>query len=85
MNLDIDHLAITLQGVSPDLGGRVQDLLSGELTRRLSELKLRTGANTAVSHADLGAIQAPAGADAQALTDLIATQLIGWIERQETH
>lgn len=84
MNLDIEHLAITLQGVSPDLGGRVKDLLAGELNRRLSELKLRT-ATTDIAQADLGPIHAPAGADAQALTDLIATQLIGWIERQETH
>ncbi|MGH6646431.1 hypothetical protein [Aquabacterium sp.] len=84
MNLDIEHLAITLQGVSPDLGGRVKDLLAGELNRRLSELKLRT-ATTDIAQADLGPIQGPAGADAQALTDLIATQLIGWIERQETH
>jgi len=85
MNLDIEHLAITLQGVSTDLGGQVQAMLNGELTRRLSELKLRTGGATAMPHADLGAIEAPAGADAHALTELIATRLIDWIAQQEAH
>jgi len=84
MNLEIEHLAITLQGVSPDLGGRVKEMLGDELNRRLSGLKLRT-ATSDIAHANLGAIEAPAGADAQALTDLIATQLIGWIERGEQH
>jgi hypothetical protein len=84
MNLDIDHIAITLQGVSPDLGGRVSDLLGGALTRQLSELKLRSASST-LAHADLGVIDAPAGADAQALTELIASRLVDWIERQEKH
>lgn len=84
MNLEIEHLAITLQGVSPDLGGRVKEMLGDELSRRLSDMTLRT-ASTDILQANLGAIEAPAGADAQTLTDLIATQLIGWIERGEQH
>jgi hypothetical protein len=83
MNLEIERLAITLQGVSPDLGGRVKAMLGDELSRRLADMTLRTG--TDIAHANLGAIEAPAGADAQTLTDLIATQLIGWIERGEQH
>ncbi|RZI83925.1 MAG: hypothetical protein EOP38_10860 [Rubrivivax sp.] len=84
MKLDIDHIAITLQGVSPDLGGRVSDLLSGTLSRQLSGLKLRT-ASSAIAQADLGPIEAPAGADAQAITDLIAARLLGWLDQQEDH
>jgi hypothetical protein len=79
MTLAIDHIAITLQGVSPDLGGRVSELLAGALTRRLSALQLRN-AGDALAHADLGVIDAPAHADAQALTEMIATRLADWVE-----
>ncbi len=81
MNLDIEHLAITLQSVSPDLGSRISELLGGALTRQLSDLKLRSAID--MDHADLGVIDAPAGADAQTLTELIASRLVDWIERQE--
>ncbi len=81
MTLAIDHIAITLQGVSPDLGGRVSELLAGALTRRLSSLKLR-GAWHGLAHADLGIIDAPAHADAQALTEMIAARLADWVEHE---
>jgi hypothetical protein len=81
MTLAIDHIAITLQGVSPDLGGRVSELLAGALTRRLSSLKLRT-AGAGLAHADLGLIDAPAHADAQALTEMIAARLVDWVEHE---
>lgn len=81
MKLDIDHLALTLQGVSTEVGGQVQDLLGPALNRRLSELKLR-GASDSIPHADLGAIDAPADLDAHALTDLIAARLVDWIDTQ---
>lgn len=81
MKVNIDHLAITLQGVSTEVGGQVQDLLGPALNRRLSDLKLR-GAGSAIAQADLGAIDATAGMDAHALTDLIAARLLDWIGTQ---
>ena len=81
MTLAIDHIAITLQGVSPDLGGRVSELLAGALTRRLSALKLRD-AGDGLAHADLGVIDAPAQADAHALTEMIAARLVDWVEHE---
>lgn len=81
MKLDIDHLAVTLQGVSTEMGGQVQDLLGPALSRRLSDLKLR-GASSVIAQADLGAIDAPAGMDAHSLTDLIAARLVDWIGLQ---
>jgi hypothetical protein len=85
MNLNIERIAITLQGISPDLGDRVTDLLGGALTRRLSDLKLRTAGSSlgaSIAHADLAAIDAPAGLDAHALTDLIAARLVDWVQCQ---
>ena len=82
MNLDIERLAITLQGVSPDTGGRVADLLGGVLTRRLSELD-RHALAADVEHADIGAVEVPEGINAEALTELIAGRLIDWLEREQ--
>lgn len=82
MNLDIERIAITLQGVSPDTGSRVADLLGGVLTRRLSELD-RHAIRAGIEHADIGTVDAPAGIDAQELTELIAGRLIDWLEREQ--
>ncbi|MEO7232682.1 MAG: hypothetical protein ABJA84_00790 [Polaromonas sp.] len=87
MNLDIAHLRVTLQDVSPDLGGRVTELLGHALQRQLSGLKPNGGGIARdmardIAHADLGFIEAPAGADAQALSELIAAQLVDWIDKE---
>jgi hypothetical protein len=82
MSLDIERIAITLQGVSPDTGGRVADLLAGVLTRRLAALD-RHAIRADIEQADIGTIDAPAGIDAQALTELIAGRLIDWLEREQ--
>ena len=82
MSLEIERLVITLQGVSPDTGGRVADLLGGILTRRLSELD-RHAIAADIEHADIGSIEVPAGIDARALTELIAGRLIDWLEREQ--
>ena len=81
MKLDIERLAITLQGVAPDTGGLVADLLGNVLARRLSGLDLHA-VRADLAQADIGTIDAPAGIDAQALTDLIAGRLIDWLERE---
>ncbi len=75
MNLDIDHLAITLQGVAPDMGEQVAAVLGGVLSEHLGELAARA-AGPGVAHLDLGSVCAPAGADAQALSALIAARLV---------
>jgi hypothetical protein len=87
MNLDIAHLAIGLQDVSPDLGARVTELLGPALQRRLSGLGPHGGSGAQevardLAHVDLGVIEAPAGADPRTLSELIAAQLVGWIERE---
>lgn len=82
MNLDIERIAITLQGVAPLLGNHVAGALDGALKQRLSDLKLRA-AGSGVAQIDLGVIEAPAGATAQALTDLIAARLVDWIAREQ--
>ena len=82
MNLDIAHLAVTLQDVSPGLGGRVSELLGDALQRQLSDLKLRGDTASDIAFVDLGSVEAPAGADAQALSELIAAQLIDWIAKE---
>ncbi len=81
MSLEIERLAITLQGVSPDTGGRIADLLGGILTRRLSELD-RDALAADIEQADLGSVEVSAGTDARALAELIAGRLIDWLERQ---
>lgn len=82
MKLDIERLAITLQGVAPDTGSLVADLLGSVLTRRLAGLDLHA-VHADLAQADIGTIDAPAGIDAQALTDLIAGRLIDWLEREQ--
>jgi len=81
MNVDIERIAITLQGVPETLGAGVAEHLDSALQRRLSELKLRTGGN-GVAAVDLGVIDAPANADARVLTELIAARLVEWIARE---
>jgi hypothetical protein len=81
MNIDIERIAITLQGASPMLGSQVAGALDGALQQQLSALKLRT-LGSGVAGADLGVIQAPRGADARAVTDLIAARLADWLERE---
>jgi hypothetical protein len=93
MNLDIAHMAVSLQGLSPELGARVTELLGPALQRRLSGLGPHGGSSGSggsgardaardIAHVDLGVIEAPAGADPRALSELIAAQLLGWIERE---
>jgi hypothetical protein len=87
MNLDIAHLAIRLAGVSPDLGARVTELLGPALQRRLSRLAphqddATDDAAPDIAHVDLGLIEVPAGADPRTVSELIAAQLAGWIERE---
>ena len=82
MNLDIERIAIRLQGVPQDTGGLVADLLGGVLTRRLSELDLHA-VPADIAHADIGTLDVPAGIDAHALTELIARHLIDWLEREQ--
>lgn len=82
VNLDIAHIAIRLQSASPLLGDGVAGGLDAALRQKLSALKLRTaGAGLALGDLDLGAIDAPAGTSAQALTELIAGRLADWIAR----
>ncbi|HEY4066023.1 MAG TPA: hypothetical protein VGM74_03940 [Burkholderiaceae bacterium] len=81
MTLAIDHIAITLQGVSPELGERASGLLADALTRRLSSLKLAT-AGAGLAHADLGVIDAPAKVDAPALAEMIAARLADWVSHE---
>ena len=82
MNLDIERLAITLQGVSPDIGNSVADLLGGVLTQLLSQVD-RQAIPADIEHVDIGTVEVPAGIDAHALTKLIATRLIDWLEREQ--
>lgn len=87
MNLDIAHLAVRLDEVSPDLGARVTELLGPALQRRLSRLEPDNGggardATRDIAHVDLGLIEVPADGDPRVLSELIAAQLAGWIERE---
>jgi hypothetical protein len=81
MNVDIERIAITLHGVPIALGNGIAAHLDSALERRLSELKLRT-AGSGISQMNLGVIDAPADADAQAISDLIAARLVDWIARE---
>jgi hypothetical protein len=81
MNVDIERIAITLHGVPIALGDGIAAHLDSALERRLSELKLRT-AGSGISQMDLGVIDAPADADAQAISNLIAARLVDWIARE---
>jgi hypothetical protein len=78
MNVDIERVAITLQGVPLALGDQVAERLDEALKRRLSELKLR-GAGTGLARADLGVIDASSSMDASEMTDLIAARLAEWV------
>lgn len=79
MNLHIARLVVTLQDVSPDLGRRVAALLGQALEDRLSGLEPDRGD---IAHVDLGFIEADTRADAQVLSQLIAAQLAGWIDKE---
>ena len=81
MNVDIEHIAITLLGVPIALGDGIVERLDGVLRRRLSELKLGT-AGSGVAQVDLAAADAPAHADAHAITEMIAARLVDWIARE---
>lgn len=81
MNVEIEQLAITLQDVPIALGDNVADQMERVIRRALSELKLRT-AGTGVANVDLGVISAPAHADANTITELIASSIVSWITRE---
>ena len=83
MNLEIERIAISLQGVSAALGERVAGVLEGALKARLSTLKLNTAGN-GIALLDLGLIDAPAHADEHLLTELIASRLVDWVGRQHS-
>lgn len=91
MNLHIARLVVTLQDVSPDLGRRVAALLGQALEDRLSRLEPDRGGIAGggpsdlprdIAHVDLGFIEADTRADAQVLSQLIAAQLAGWIDKE---
>lgn len=81
MNVEIERLAITLQNVPAALGDRVADRLEGVLKQALSMLKLH-GAGNGLAQIDLGVVDAPAPADAQVISELIAARLVDWIVRE---
>jgi hypothetical protein len=81
MNIDIEHIAITLRGISPGIGGQLAELLGGALSERLGALDRDGLPGAAIGGLDLGVIDAPDGCDARALSDLIAVRLIDWIGR----
>ena len=85
MTLSIERIAITLQGGPDSLGSDIAQALPGALRRRLSESKLLVvgdGLAMGTAALDLGVIDAPAGADARALTQLIAARVIDWVTRE---
>ena len=78
MNVDIERLAITLQGFPAGISEHLPEQLGGALQRRLSELQPGT-LGSGLATLDLGVIDAPAHADAQTLCKLIAARLGEWV------
>jgi hypothetical protein len=80
MNVDVDRLAITLAGTSATLGREVADRLAETLHTTLArQLDLGRLQLTELDRLDLGAIDAPAKADAATIARLIATRLGEWL------
>lgn len=83
MNLEIDRLAITLAGTSATLGREVAAQLADTLHTTLArQLELGRLQLTELDRLDLGAIDAPAKADAATIARLIATRLGEWLVAQ---
>ncbi len=79
IELTIDRVGISLDGVSQEIAAAAMSGLEGELARRLDPLALRAAVFTRTDLAEiaLGPLTAPANIDAEGLRALIADALIG--------